>query len=850
MTKRADRQLDDLGRRQRAEALIREQASRTGEDSAASSPDVIRKALHELQVHQIELEMQNEELHRAQVEIDAARARYICLFDLAPVGYCSLSEEGLILEANLTLATLLGLDRGALVKQPVSRFILNEDQDICYRHRRRLLETGEPQESDLRLVRPGGAPFWAHMVGTAARAEDGPTVCHIAISDITERKQMEGALRESEARFRHLLQGVPNIAVQGHGPDGTTRYWNDASEHLYGYTAQEAIGRNLLDLIIPAEMRAEVEQAIQQMAATGEPIPASEVSLMHKDGSRVSVLSSHAIVQIPGHAPELFCIDIDITKRKLAEEELRRSRSELESATRLTHVGHWYWNIKTNEMRWTEEVFRLFGATIQPGVLNLADFAARVHPDDWPELERKAMAAIADKAVYRHEYRILQPNGSIRSCAALGQPVLDGNGEVIAFQGAIQDITERQRAQAEREKLEEQLRAVQKMEAIGSLAGGVAHDFNNLLSVIQGYTALVLEELPPGSPLMDDLLEVKKAGERAEALTRQLLAFSRKLILQPVALNLNEIAEGVAKMLRRILGEDIALVQILEPDLGIVRADPGQLEQVLMNLVVNARDAMPTGGKLTIETANVEIDAEYAARHVDMNPGSYIQLAVSDTGCGMDERTKARLFEPFFTTKPKGKGTGLGLSTVHGIVKQSGGCIWVSSDVGKGTTFTIYLPRETAATAATAVTRAVAGRPLTGTETILVVEDEESLRRFAKRALETAGYTVLTAAGGNEAIAACAQYDGDVHLLLTDVVMPEMNGRELAQELLKMRQRLKIIYMSGHTDNAIVHHGVLDPGTQFLGKPFTGNDVTRKVREVLDQATADAGHQLAGEAKP
>jgi signal transduction histidine kinase len=389
---------------------------------------------------------------------------------------------------------------------------------------------------------------------------------------------------------------------------------------------------------------------------------------------------------------------------------------------------------------------------------------------------------------------------------------------------------------AKRQRLEEQLRTSQKMEAIGRLAGGVAHDFNNLLCVILSCTGFAMEELRDGDPVKNDILEVKDAAERAAALTRQLLAFSRKQVLQPEVLSLNKIATGVEKMLQRILGEDIDLVQTLEPDLGLTLADPGQIEQVLMNLVVNARDAMPEGGKLTIETSNVEIDEEYAARHVAVTPGSYVQLAVSDTGCGMDEQTRERIFEPFFTTKEKGKGTGLGLSTVYGIVNQSGGNVWVYSEPGQGTTFKIYLPRELSATTATAIKPQAVPRLSRGTETILVVEDEEALRKVARRALCTAGYKVLTAADGDEALLKSEQHAGDIELLLTDVVMPRMSGRAVAEALSKTRPTLKVIYMSGYTDNAIVHHGVLDAGTHFLAKPFTSAALAAKVRQVLDIA--------------
>ncbi len=404
---------------------------------------------------------------------------------------------------------------------------------------------------------------------------------------------------------------------------------------------------------------------------------------------------------------------------------------------------------------------------------------------------------------------------------------VDGQGARFIV-GAIRDVTRQ-------ESLEEQLRMSQKMEAIGSLAGGVAHDFNNLLSVILGNTAFAMEALRETDPIRSDLLEVKQAAESAAALTRQLLAFSRRQILQPVPLSLNRIAAGIEKMLRRIVGEDLDYVQVLAPDLGMVRADPGQIEQVLMNLVVNARDAMPAGGKLTIETQNVEIDEEHAARHVAVTPGAYVLLAVTDTGCGMDEQTKARVFEPFFTTKRPGKGTGLGLSTAYGIVKQSGGSIWVDSEPGKGTTFKIYLPRDLG-TKATVPPRVVTRA--TGTETVLVVEDEEALRKVVRRSLTAAGFTVLTAADGVAALEIAARHTGDIQLLLSDVIMPKMSGRALALEFLKTRPAIKVLYMSGYTDNAIVHHGVLDEGTQFIGKPFTGAELARKVREVLDGNTS------------
>jgi signal transduction histidine kinase/FixJ family two-component response regulator len=444
------------------------------------------------------------------------------------------------------------------------------------------------------------------------------------------------------------------------------------------------------------------------------------------------------------------------------------------------------------------------------------------------------MASADIKAPCSIEHRIVTRDGRIKHVEERWQTFTDAENHPWRAIGTCRDITDQKRAGEEKARLTDQLQQAMKMEAIGKLAGGVAHDFNNLLTVILSYTQFALGKLCDGDPVMNDLIETEKAAKRGAVLTRQLLAFGRKQILKPVALDLNQTAEGVKEMLRRILGEDVDLILALAPDLGVVLADAGQMEQVLMNLVINARDAMPEGGRLSIETSNVEIDAEFAASHVDVKPGSYVQLSVSDTGCGMDEQAMARLFEPFWTSKEKGKGTGLGLSMVYGIVKQSGGNIYVSSAPGWGTTFKIHLPRELSA-ATVAVTRPpkVSGRT-TGTETILVVEDEGALLKVVRRTLVTSGYTVLSAANGDEALMTCAQYTGDIHLLLTDVIMPRMSGRALAQELLKIRPALKIVFMSGYTDGMIGNRGLLDEGTHFLGKPFTAADLTWKIREALD----------------
>ncbi|HXV87148.1 MAG TPA: ATP-binding protein, partial [Gemmatimonadales bacterium] len=386
-------------------------------------------------------------------------------------------------------------------------------------------------------------------------------------------------------------------------------------------------------------------------------------------------------------------------------------------------------------------------------------------------------------------------------------------------------------------RLEEQCRQSQKMEAIGQLAGGVAHDFNNILTAITGYSELVLTELADDSPLRADVAEIRKAADRAAVLTRQLLAFGRKQILAPRVLNLNQLVAGLDGLLRRTLGENIDIVTQLDPDLESVRADPGQLEQVIVNLAVNARDAMPEGGKLTIETRNVDLDESYALEHLPVEPGRFVLLAVSDTGVGMSEDTMAHIFEPFYTTKEKGKGTGLGLATVYGIVKQSDGFIWVYSEPGQGATFKIYLPLVEAAPEAEA--RAAAAAVKGGNETILLVEDEAGVRALARRVLHGLGYAVLEAGDSGAAEILAGGYDGVIHLLVTDVVLPSGGGRQLADRLVSRRPGLRVLYMSGYTQNAIVHRGILEARTAFLHKPFSPQDLAARVRQVLDEPLGD-----------
>ena len=402
--------------------------------------------------------------------------------------------------------------------------------------------------------------------------------------------------------------------------------------------------------------------------------------------------------------------------------------------------------------------------------------------------------------------------------------VRDGSGDVEYYETFVRDVTEQRR-------LEGQLLQAQKMEAVGRLAGGVAHDFNNLLTVILSYSDLLLEDLPPEIPDRADVAEIRKAAVAASSLTRQLLAFSRQQVLEPRVLDVNTVVASTEKLLTRLLGEDVSLTTTLAAALGAVKVDPGQLEQIIMNLAVNARDAMPRGGRLSIETANVEMDESYVHGHPLARPGHYVMLAVSDTGTGMDAATQARIFEPFFTTKEAGKGTGLGLATVYGIVRQSSGFIWVYSEPGHGTSFKIYLPRvDEPVSPAGAPAPQVVG----GSETVLVVEDVAAVRAVTRQMLERQGYCVLEAANGATALSLARQHQSAIHLLVTDVVMPEVSGRELADQLVQLRPDMRVLFMSGYTDDAVVRHGILQEGIAYLQKPFTPDTLARKVRAVLD----------------
>jgi len=480
------------------------------------------------------------------------------------------------------------------------------------------------------------------------------------------------------------------------------------------------------------------------------------------------------------------------------------------------------------------EVERLTGYTAEEFLRGTSRWQEVISPEDLQSVKAAIRQAVRERRKFlRVEYRIVHRDGGCRWLEDRRQLSYGPEGSLETVDGLLLDITDPKQVEEALKASEEQFLQAQKMEAVGRLAGGVAHDFYNLLTAIRGYSDLLLQQIDDRSPYRREVEEIQKAGERASALTRQLLAFSRKQVMQPRVLDLNEVLAGMEEMLRRMIDENIDLITVLRPDLWSVQVDRGQIEQVVMNLVVNARDAIERGGKITIETGNVVLDDAYVYRHAVVAPGAYAMLAVSDTGSGMDEDTKLRLFEPFFTTKEKGKGTGLGLSTVYGIVKQSNGYIWVYSERHRGTTFKIYLPRHEAADVEER-SEELPDRSPKGHETILLVEDEELVRVLARDVLRGHGYTVLEACDGADAMGVAVSHRGPIHLMITDVVMPNMGGQEVAVSLAPLLREMKVLFISGYSDDAIVRHGILSPGAMFLQKPFRLDAMLRKVREVLD----------------
>jgi two-component system cell cycle sensor histidine kinase/response regulator CckA len=682
---------------------------------------------------------------------------------------------------------------------------------------------------EYRIVRDGGEARCIQVQARLDCAPDGRPLRRIGtVHDITDRRAMLDKLERSERRYRRIVEGTSEGIVTIDA-DGKISFANGRLAEMLGVSRGDLVGARATDFINTAH---HVSHGRHLAARSAGNAGDYETALACRGGPDVWVnVAATPLFDETGAFEASLGFITDIGARRRAEEERNRLASIVENsadAILSTSVD----GVVTS---WNAGAERLLGFTAHEAVGMPVSILI---PADGEDDERTLALLAAGGNVEPHETVRLRKGGAPVHVELTVSPIRNAAGEVIGASKIIRDLTERHKTEAALRRTEEQLRQAQKMEAIGALAGGVAHDFNNVLSVILTYTGLLLEDMPAGDPLRADIEDIEKAGTRASELTGQLLAFSRQQVLEPRVVDLNHVVGEVRRLLQRALREDIELSLVLAPSLGTVFVDPGQIEQIVMNLAVNARDAMPSGGKLAIETASVVLDAAYCATHHGVTPGPFVMLRVTDTGSGIDAATRARIFEPFFTTKAKGKGTGLGLAIVFGIVHQSGGHIDVHSEVNRGTTFTIYLPRCDLPAPESPSLRPGA-RAIGGNETVLVVEDDDQVRRTTSAILVRYGYDILDAASGADALRICAERRAPIHLLVTDVVMPHMNGRELAEHVVKLRPEMAVLFVSGYAEHSIIHHGVLDAGLHYLQKPITPELLARKVRDVID-ATRNA----------
>jgi PAS domain S-box-containing protein len=595
-------------------------------------------------------------------------------------------------------------------------------------------------------------------------------------------------------------------------------------ENLSGYKQEEIKGKNWVDIFVPAEYKRKVFDVVIN-SFNDKPEQDYTNPIIIKNGKIVDIEWHCSLLKDKNNQNiGLLSIGQDITKRKLAEEQLRESAALLRKTQQIAHIGSWMFDYSNNKLIWSEEVYKIFGLEPNDITLNYETFLSFIVEDDRTAFDQAYKDAVNSGRPFEYFHRIKRKDGKIRTLYQKAEHEKNKAGKKIRTLGMVSDISEQK-------ELEEQLRQSQKMEAIGLLAGGIAHDFNNLLMVILCNCDLMLARSKKDDPLIEDIVEIKKSGQRAAELTRQLLAFSRKQVLKPQIVDINMVVKDLEKMIGRLVGEKIELVTVLNPDLTTVLTDRGQLDQVIMNLVVNARDAMPKGGKITIETANIKLSNEYTRRYSDIKPGNYVMMAVTDTGTGMSKEIVDKIFEPFFTTKGIGKGTGLGLSTVYGIIKQSGGYIYCYSEPGIGTTFKIYLPYADDEIINDTPTKSPEELVSHG-EKIVIIDDEKEIRDIVTRMLEQEGYEIFVAENYSDVMKFFRMHKID--LLITDVIMPELNGDELGMKILEDYPGTKIIYMSGYTESTIMDFSLLDKNKVYLQKPFTRQYLVKNVKEILN----------------
>jgi len=638
-------------------------------------------------------------------------------------------------------------------------------------------------------------------------------------NEVAERARAVSALQDSEERFRSLISNVQDV-ITVIDRSAKITYVSPACAHALGYAAEEMVGKFGLQFLHPDDAP-RAARAMDDREWSPEVPHRTDYRFVTRDG-RIRIFETIGQNRLQDPLIQGFVLTFrDVTERRRVEEANTLLSTAVEQAGESIMITD-----TSGTILYVNPAFEKVTGYSRDEAIGNNPRILRSGTHDRDHYQRM-WNTLASGGVWSGSFLNYRKDGTLFEESAVISPVRDGEGRIVRYVAVKRDMTREH-------ELAEQLRQSQKMEAVGKLAGGIAHDFNNLLTAINGYADMLISRAPPESPVRRDAMEILSAGERAAALTRQLLAFSRRQVLQPKVLDLDKVVGGMQSLLQRVIGEDIALEIHGVEGLWQTRADPGQLEQVIMNLVVNARDAMPRGGRVVVETANRQLDAEYVRSRPVVRPGPYVEISVSDTGDGMTPETQARIFEPFFSTKGPGKGTGLGLSTVYGIVKQSQGYIWVYSELGKGTVFKIYLPKVEGEARIDRVEPKESEPPNEGAETVLLAEDESMVRELARVVLESKGYRVIEASDGNEALRTCRGYDGPIHLLLTDVVMPRMGGVDLAEQVVAARPDMRILFMSGYAENAIVSQGILKPGASFISKPFRPSLLASKVREVLD----------------
>jgi two-component system cell cycle sensor histidine kinase/response regulator CckA len=769
-----------------------------------------------------------------QVALRASETQLRTIVESVPECVKLLDTDGRLLKMNRAGVEMIEAESfDAIRGKHIAEIVSPEFRDAFIKCTKNVI-AGNPCELQFEIVNLKGNRRWMDMKAVPIRDSEERVVSLLGVTrDETERRKADEAMRTSEERFRDLFENA-NDLIYTHDLHGNFTSLNRAGELITGYNRNEAAGLKLQDVVAPEYVELGLQMIREKIA--GGAATTYETEILTKDGQRVMLDLSTRLIYENGKAVGVQGIARDITERRRAEMAIRSNELQLRVITNTIPVSITYIGAD-GILRFANRSFLEWLGKDSADVVgqNIRDLLGEQgYRQISPEFERVLRGELFDVERYAYTTPAGSEDGPPPYLRMNYVPEFAPSGEVLAFFAFMTDITESKNAELALRKSEEQLLQSQKLESVGRLAGGIAHDFNNMLTAINGYSELTLRRMHPGDPLRNNIEEIKKAGERSAELTNQLLAFSRRQIMQPRVLDLNRAVSDLIPMLERLIGEDVKLRTEFSKKSGMINADPGQLSQVLLNLIVNARDSMPDGGSILIATSEKQIDEETVIANDTIKPGRYSVLAISDTGTGMDEQTIQHIFEPFFTTKEVGKGTGLGLSTVHGIVHQSGGSIAVVSAPGKGTRFDIYLPTVESEPRLKFNDKPLSGMSF-GTETILLVEDEETVRDLSREVLESCGYTVLAATDGNDALKILEEKGNRISLILTDVVMPNMGGRELAEETKKRFSKIKLLFASGYDNESIVNQDALLKGTNFIQKPFTFDALAQKIRELLDQ---------------